>query len=175
MCYCVAGCVRLCVAVCGCVWVAVCSCVCGCVAVWLCGEFSRGMHQDANQPAEALFATNVKSLRGRDVLSLIVPDHREVFEPVMRRMRELRHAHDKRAAARRAELRQREIARVHRVASSSDSDSDDSSPKSSSDAESKDDPRRRALETSELQIDITTLDGRTVTVDVAVGLADQVL
>merc|ERR1719163_1353839 len=133
-----------------------------------------GYIKDANQPAEALFATNVKSLRGRDVLSLIVPDHREVFEPVLRRMRELRHAHEKRAAARRAALRQREIARVHRVASSSDSDSDDSSPKSSSDAESKDDPRRRALETSELQIDITTLDGRTVTVDVAVGLADQV-
>jgi len=136
------------------------------------------MHQDANHPAEALFATTVKSLRGRDVLSLIVPDHREVFEPVMRRMRELRHAHEKRAAARRAALRQQQISHMHRVASSSNSDSEDdsdSSPKSASEKESKESHGRRSLDTSELQIDITTLDGRTVTVDVAVGLADQVL
>ena len=99
-----------------------------------------------------MFATNVKSLRGRDVLSLIVPDHREVFEPVMRRMRELRHAHEKRAAARRAALRQQQISHMHRVASSSNSDSEDdsdSSPKSASEKESKESHGRRSLDTSE--------------------------
>ena len=163
------------------------------------------MHQDANHPAEALFATTVKSLRGRDVLSLIVPDHREVFEPVMRRMRELRHAQEKRAAARRAARVQARVAAKHAAALAAPAAPDSSSSEDGRDVRSSGATRSPAQEakgeavpspgvgaygpevdpartdqhaessTSEMQIDITTLDGRTVTVDVAVGLADQVL
>ena len=160
------------------------------------------MHQDANHPAEALFATTVKSLRGRDVLSLIVPDHREVFEPVMQRMRELRHAQEKRAAARRAARVQARVAAKHvAVPAAPDSSSSEDgrdvrgggatrSPSQEAKGEAVSSPgvgaygpevdpahtdQHAESSTSEMQIDITTLDGRTVTVDVAVGLADQVL